>query len=321
MRTNRKDIISKFSKINIAVIGDVMLDQWIYGEVNRISAEADVPIVLGKNIEYALGGAANCAANIKSLSGKVDIFGLIGEDEAGKKIKKLFQQNKIAIGNLITNDKSTIQKIRISGPHNQIVRLDWEDNSEINKIIENRILNKLEKNFKKYQIIVLSDYNKGLLTKNLTQKIIQKAKQSNIPVIADIKPKNLDKFIGASVITPSFKEAIEMSGLALENTDKAVAEMAKIIKKKTGSDVIITRGAKGMSIYNGRTLHIPTQAKEVYEVAGAGDTVVAALALCIATGASLEQSAEIANMAAGIAVSKHGTTTVQQKELINALQD
>lgn len=312
-------IIKKFNKINILVIGDVMLDTWIQGKVNRISPEADVPIVLGKKIDYALGGAANCAANIRSLNGKVDLFGMIGQDDAGQKLKELLKKQKIPIGNLITNQKPTIQKIRLCGERNQVARLDWEEADNIDKIIENKILKKVHKKISKINLIIFSDYNKGLLTKKLTQTIIKEARRKKIPIIADAKPTNLEKFIGVNLITPNLKEAGEMSDLESKNTNKKVEEMAKIIRKKTQSDIIITRGAKGMTVYNGQAHHIPTRAKSVYEVAGAGDTVIAALGLCIALRESLEISAKIANIAAGIAVSKHGTTTVSQEELLNNL--
>ncbi|MAG44554.1 D-glycero-beta-D-manno-heptose-7-phosphate kinase [bacterium] len=313
------NIIKNFNKTKILVIGDLMLDTWIQGHVNRISPEADVPVVLGENTIYAPGGAGNCAANIKSLGGKAAVLGIVGQDQAGQELKEIFKQIGITISGLFRQPlKPTTQKIRISGIHNQITRLDWENTQDINQQTQDRILMFFKKNVLKYQAVILSDYAKGLFAKALTKKIIQITNQKKIPTIADIKPKNMEKFIGVSVVMPNLTEAVEMSGLdSLEsNNNRATEKMAKIIKQNLQSNVIITRGAKGMTVFNGKLTHIPTQAREIYEVAGAGDTAVSALALSIASGASLKNSAKIANTAAGIAVSKHGTTAVTQDELI-----
>lgn len=317
------DVLNNFEKIRALVIGDVMLDVWMRGEVNRVSVEADVPIVAGKEINYSLGGATNCAINVKSLGGQVDVVGVIGNDQPGVEFRKILSTNQIPDWGIFSvNDRPTTQKIRIGGLNNQVVRLDWEKTHEIDSNLVDAILFKIRNEIKNYQVIILSDYNKGLFSELLTKSIVQIARENNLPVVADIKPRNMNKFMGVTVVKPNLKEAAEMVGELSDNTDENVEKIARKIKGLLQSNIIITRGASGMSVYNnGNFLHIPAQKKEVFDIAGAGDTTTAALALALASGASLEKAAQIANAAAGIAVSKRGTTAVPLKELIYDLQN
>lgn len=320
-----KNIILKFSNSKIGLIGDLMIDEWIIGPVERISPEAPIPIVKWENYRTTAGGAANTAANIASLGGQVSIFGLIGKDSAGTHLLNILKQKKINISSIIrTKQRPTTRKIRIignRGPEQQIVRIDKEDVSEIGENIVEKFLDLFEQKISDLDLIIFSDYDKGLITKNMAQQVIEICNSLNKCVIVDTKPKRIDYFYGASLFTPNAEQAGEMSGIQVNNNlNQSVEEAGKILQKKLRSNIVITRGDKGMSIFTqDKFCHVPTKPREIYDVAGAGDTAVAALGLAMACGANLKIAAQIANLAAGIAVSKHGTTAVKQKELLEIL--
>lgn len=309
------NIIDNFKNVKVLVIGDVMLDKYLEGNVNRISQEAPIPIVEVKKERYVPGGASNVASNIASLGGKVTIIGSVGNDHA----KDILSDELVKLGaeiDFIVANKQTTQKIRVIGQKQQIVRIDYEENNTLDEKHQDELLDKIQDNIIKSDIIVISDYAKGLLSKKIITGIIEMCNKSNKPVIVDPKPKHKSFYSKATLITPNIKEALEMSNMAIECEDDFV-KLGETLKSEMMSNVLITRGSEGMSLFemDGSSTHIPTKAKEVYDVSGAGDTVVAALALSIASGADLKKASIIANYAAGIVVGKFGTSTVSLEEL------
>ena len=307
-------LIKNFKNIKIAVIGDLMLDEYIMGKVDRISPEAPVPVVKVTEEKFVLGGAANVVNNLAALGANVYCGGLVGNDNKAKKLIDNLPKNVNSDLILKVNNRPTIVKKRVIAGHQQLLRLDWEEEFYINEDEENTIIENLKEHIKELNAVILSDYNKGLLTKSLSQKIINLCRENNVIVTVDPKPKNISNFIGASSITPNKKEAY----LAVEaNETENIDIVGKKLKEKYNLDtVLITRSEEGMTLYDKEIHNIPTYAKEVYDVTGAGDTVISVFTLAKAAGATWEEAAKIANTAGGIVVGKIGTSTVSEKELI-----
>lgn len=298
---NLLDILKKFNERKIVVIGDVMLDQSIIGEVSRISPEAPVQIVNVKKENYEPGGAANVASNISSLGGKVSLFGFVGKDENAKILSRLLIEKKIDY--FFEENFLTTLKVRVRGGNQQLLRLDYEESSPKN--FGKKLLDKLGEEITNSDLILISDYAKGVIDSNL----INFLKSFNKRIIIDPKPQNFSFYKDSFLITPNEKEAFEMSG------KKEISVAGKYLQEKLNCNVLITRGEKGMTLFSDREVDIPTVAREVYDVTGAGDTVIATLSLSLASGASLEEGILLANNAAGIAVSKVGAYQVKMGEL------
>jgi len=314
------EILAGFKGKKIAVIGDLMLDKYIVGKVERISPEAPIPIVAVESERYALGGSANVGANISTLGGNAFLLGVLGDDEAAKKLIDKAQNKGIDCSAIICDPaKTTIQKIRVLGQSQQLLRIDYEDGNYIEPNIAEAFVTAL-KQINNLNGIIISDYAKGTLTKELVKSITEFAKSKEIPVIVDPKPAHTDFYQNVSLITPNLKEAREISHLPAKN-EAELEECGKFLQTKYNSDVIITTGSKGMSIFPAgeQPKHIPTLATEVFDVSGAGDTVISTLTLAICSGATLAEAADLANHAAGIKVSKLGTAPVHLDELQDAL--
>lgn len=317
------NFLSKFKEKKILVIGDIMLDKYIWGSVDRISPEAPVPVVKADYEEYLPGGAANVANNIAALGAKVFMVGLLGGDNAGFILSSELNKRTINTDGInVDKNKPTIQKIRVIGQKQQLLRIDYEKVSYQEKDYEEKTLKFISDKIKQIDAIIVSDYAKGVITKNLMQNLIELCKTNKKIIVVDPKPKHIAYYKDATLITPNTKEAYEITNLA-ESYDEDINVMGNKIIQKTNSDVLITRGEKGMSLFekDGKITHIPTKTKEVYDVTGAGDTVVAVLALSLASGASTEQAAIIANHAAGIVVGKIGTSTASIAELKTSLEN
>jgi rfaE bifunctional protein kinase chain/domain len=317
-----KNIIRRFKDINIAVVGDLMLDKYIIGKVERISPEAPIPVVSVHKEKFVAGGAANVAANIATLNGNAKIFGVVGKDEAATTLSNCIENLGIdARGICSLPERKTIQKIRIIGQSQQLLRVDYEDGSYIGSHAEKQIIMQLSA-CENLQIIIVSDYAKGTITSELMQLLKKFATEKNIKIIVDPKPKHKEFYQGVSLITPNQKEAQELSGIILEKDEDFLEAGAKLTEE-FHSDIIITAGDKGMYVFPIDAprdfTHIPTVAREVYDVSGAGDTVIATLSLALASGANLAEAAKLANIAAGIKVSKIGTAPVHFKELSEEL--
>ncbi|EKD49870.1 MAG: D-beta-D-heptose 7-phosphate kinase, partial [uncultured bacterium] len=285
--SNFSKIISKFKNCKILVVGDVVLDKYIWGKVERISPEAPIPVVLVEKETHVPGGASNTANNIVSLGGKANMLGVVGSDLARDIFKEELKKRGISTAGLVTDrNRPTIKKTRVMGyPQHQIVRIDREKTSELDNKIKKLLRKKAKDLVKDVDAIVISDYNKGTLDVSLAQMLVLKAKSKKIPIVVDPKPSNKDWYIGATLITPNKKEAFKMANEDAEKLD----DVGEMLLKELGGMILITRGEEGMSLFrkNKKALHIPTKAQEVFDVSGAGDTVVGCLTLALAAGASV----------------------------------
>jgi len=317
MRQRLLKILENFKHKKILVIGDIMLDKYIWGDVSRISPEAPVQVVGVLRETYEAGGAANVANNISALSGKAFMAGIAGNDEAKNILFEELKRKAIDVsGIFIDKDKPTTQKVRIIGKSQQLLRVDYENKNHSHPNIEKSITNFLKVNIKGADAVIISDYAKGVITEEIASQIKALAKKENKPIIVDPKPKHKGLYFGVTLVTPNNSEASEMTGID-DGSDDAVLEMGSQLLKGLSANVLITRGEKGMSLFqkDGPVKHIPAKAKEVYSLIGAGDTVVAVIALALASGADLESAAILANIAAGIKVGKIGTASVSIQEI------
>lgn len=315
--------VDKFPQAKIMVIGDVMIDHFIWGSVNRISPEAPVPVVNVTSESLLLGGAANVVHNIHTLGGKVYVSGIAGNDAMGRKIIHDLRSLSISTkGIIITDERPTTVKTRIIAHSQQVVRFDREEASPLNSDITKRITNYLKQNLARIDAILISDYGKGTISRQLIESILALSKKEAKLVIVDPKVKNMDAYYGVTMITPNQHEASEALNTRIVTKDDVLGAAALLQKNVGCESVLITRGEHGMALLekDGSCTHIPASATEVYDVTGAGDTVVSALTLALATGASQKTAALIANYAAGIVVKKVGTACVGKEEVKDAIQ-
>ncbi len=312
----------KITKIRVAVIGDIMLDRYVMGRVERISPEAPVPVNLIKSQREVLGGAANTAANLSSLGCHVFLAGLRGNDNDGKDLEKLFRESGIdQSGVLVSSDYRTTTKIRILGDRQQMMRLDYEEKRILQEEETERILSWLEALLEnKLGSIVLSDYGKGMITYDLSQKVIKTAAAYGVPVLADPKGTDWSKYDGAYGVTPNMKELSDCLGKHVDNLDEKIEEAGEKIREKYHlENLFVTRSEKGLTCINCKgSIHRASMAQDVFDVSGAGDTVMAVLAAATAEKTDTETALELANTAAGIAVSKVGTYQIKREELLDA---
>jgi rfaE bifunctional protein kinase chain/domain len=315
------NILDKFAGKRIAVVGDLALDSFLYGVIDRINPEMpSAPLLKIDREEFALGCAANVALNLAKLGAKIKLFGVIGNDNLGRKFVEECMKNNIDLVSFF--DGKTILKQRIKEKHHKgyVARADFgeSDLSAINKDMEEDIFRKIFES--DFNAIILSDYNKKIFRGNLAQRIIEESRNKGVPVFVDPKPVNMFSFKKCSVLKHNEKEARTMVGL--ENSEKDIEEIAKKIKDILECDcVIITRGDKGISCYNGKFCHIVTKPREVEDVTGAGDTVMAVITLAMISGADLEKAAYIGNYAGGIVVEKSGTAYATVEELKDRIKN
>jgi len=318
------EIIANFSQAGVLVVGDVMVDHFIWGNVSRISPEAPVPVVDVQKDSILLGGCANVLNNIHAMGGKVYVAGVIGADSIGKKLLSELSDRKIETeGIVVKKDRPTTLKTRIVAHGQQMVRFDKEDRKPISQSSINKILEYVKSLRNKIGAIVISDYNKGVVSKELIQGIKKIVDDSGILICLDPKQNNFSIYKGAHVITPNHYEVQRAAGMEITEASDIEQLSESILKKFAFPALLVTRGEEGMSLFeNGRKIvhtHFPAQAKEVYDVTGAGDTVIGMLALGLAAKADIKEATCLANLAAGIVVEKIGTATVSQKELIEVL--
>ena len=305
------------------VLGDLILDQFIWGKVERISPEAPVPVVRMDRESFMPGGASNVANNIAALGGKVDIAGIIGNDERGAILKSELDQRGIGTNGIIRDKtRPTISKTRVIAHKQQVVRIDKETSLPVNKRLIGKLANIVKNKLDNVDILIIEDYGKGTITSELLKIIIPLAKKKRKIIAVDPKEDHFSLYKGVDVITPNHKEASIASGVAIVNK-KTLDEAGKLLLKKLKcSTILITLGEKGMSVFKegAKPVHIPTLAQEVFDVSGAGDTVVGVFSLSLASGATSVQAAHIANVAAGIVVGKIGIAIVDQDELIAGIK-
>jgi D-beta-D-heptose 7-phosphate kinase / D-beta-D-heptose 1-phosphate adenosyltransferase len=321
-RTTVETLFAHIAQIRCLVVGDLMLDEYLWGKAERISPEAPVQVVDVIREELRLGGAGNVVHNLAALGAQVSVCSVVGDDQNGRELLGRFCHHHIDTRAIFLDpDRRTSRKTRVVAAHQQIVRIDRESREALPAAVEQQLCDWIVAHAGEYMVIVLSDYNKGVLTPAVIASAISAAAAVGIPVLVDPKGTDFTRYGGATLLTPNRKEAEAASGISI--TDAAsLARAADIIISATCLQyLLITRSEEGMSLFSreGEIIHIPTVAREVFDVSGAGDTVLATLAIGIASGFSMAESARLANIAAGIAVGKLGTSIVTPQEIIDVV--
>ena len=317
------ELIDTFASRRIMVFGDVMLDRFMIGRVARISPEAPVPVVVFDHEEIRLGGAANVAHNLRALGGDVDLIGVIGEDDAAAQLKHELAAKSIHATGLITDpQRRTTTKMRVVTTRNQQVsRIDFESEHEVGAEIEEALGQQVEMRVRSSQVVLVSDYQKGVVTRRSMAQLLAFASGSGVPVIVDPKVPHIDYYAGAALVTPNHVEAESATNSRIA-TNADARRAAIVLRQRLGVEsVLITRGEHGMWLdHAGQDGFLPASAREVADVTGAGDTVIATLALAIAGGGNMFEAARLANEAASIVVGKFGAATVSPEELKGRFQ-
>jgi rfaE bifunctional protein kinase chain/domain len=319
-------VIDKFRGTHLLVVGDLILDQFIWGEVERISPEAPVPVLRVTSESFRLGGAANVMHNIRSLGGLVTACGIIGRDDAGDKIVNDLRRLGISTAGVIRHGQfHTIQKTRIIARprHQQIVRLDRENPDSVEENAHQRICQFVSDRIASYDGLVLSDYGKGVIHAKLLSLIARLLGKGHPVCVVDPKKENYSRYRLPTLVTPNRDEASEASGILIRDEESLLAAGERLLKLWQAKAVLITRGGEGMSLFRPRRAvkHFPTQAREIFDVTGAGDTVVAVCALALASGASYEEAAVAANVAAGLVGDEVGTVAVPLERLTKIIRE
>ncbi len=307
----------------VLVLGDVMLDEFIWGRVARISPEAPVPVVEVTGQSFHLGGAGNVAANVRSLGGEPALLGVIGEDEAGRRIEEALTKTGIVSRlEVAGSGRPTTVKTRIVAHNQQVVRTDREDASDVPGDTEAAILEALRRELPSSEALVISDYEKGTVTASLLRKTLPLARRQRVPVFVDPKPRHFRRYRGVALVTPNQVETEQATGLPLPDDDALVAAGRRILSQLGCRAVLVTRGERGMSLLERgrRPVHVPASAREVFDVTGAGDSVIATMTLAVVAGATLPEAAVLANGAAGVVVGKVGTAQATPDEVLAALR-
>lgn len=304
--------------MRVLVIGDVMLDRYWWGNVSRVSPEAPVPVVNLEKISFTVGGAANVAANVAGLGAQAQLVGIIGSDAESELIRSSLQDKDIAADYLIkSQSRPTTVKTRIIAHNQQIARIDQETKNDLTPEDENKVWEIIESLLSNTEIVVVSDYGKGVATRNLLMRLITKCKSENKILLIDPKGKNYAKYSGASMLTPNRFEVAEACGL--EDYSQSLIEETgrRLLTQLCLKYLLITQGENGMTLFekDGEPVHLPVESKNVFDVTGAGDTVIACLAAAMGAGADFPTAAKLANRAAGLVIQQVGTTAITLKML------
>jgi D-beta-D-heptose 7-phosphate kinase/D-beta-D-heptose 1-phosphate adenosyltransferase len=316
------DRVARLKGTPVLCIGDTMLDRFVYGSVERISPEAPIPVVLIEREMAMLGGAGNVVRNIVALGGHPAFVSVVGDDAAGREVTRLIGEHcEIDPCIVVEPGRQTTIKTRFFASSQQLLRADRETRSPVGEVIGRQLTTRVERLLAKVSAVVLSDYGKGILAPPVPTELIAKARALGKPVIVDPKGCDYTIYAGATVVTPNRKELHEATGLPVDGDDAIVAAAQRLIEQCSFDAVLVTRSQDGMTLVqaDGAVHHLPAEAREVFDVSGAGDTVVATLAAAVASGASLLDGARLANVAAGIVVGKVGTAVAYAAELVSAL--
>jgi rfaE bifunctional protein kinase chain/domain len=320
-KASLRKFVPKFKGKKILVVGDLMIDEYIWGNVSRISPEAPIPVVEVHKEELKPGGAANVILNLIAMGAKVYCAGVVGADANAKKLKKYFEEHNVDAEAVVEDtERPTTIKTRVIAHNQQVVRIDKEKKLPLSAAITKKILTKISSVIGGIDGIILSDYNKGMLTKEIVDAIMEKAHGKIVTV--DPKPQNMKMFINTTLITPNKKEASGATGIEF-HTEKDIIEAGLRLKNELNiKAVLITRGEEGMSLFEDSGIsHVQTLAREVYDVTGAGDTVISVATLALCAGADFQQAAVLSNVAAGISVGEVGVYAVKPAELLAELKD
>lgn len=318
-RERAEKISSNFAGKRIVVLGDLMLDEFIWGRVRRISPEAPVPVVEVERHTLALGGAGNVVSNLVALGAIAAPLGVVGDDVSADRMRAAFKEIGVNTDSLVIDStRPTTLKTRILAHNQQVVRADRESRAPVDDQVQAHIVERFYSEIESADAVVVSDYNKGLLAPYVLARSLRAAREQGLTVCLDPKLRNFAYYEPVTVITPNNQEAATAAGIAIEDEESLIEAGRKILDSIDCRGVLVTRGEEGMTLFTngGEVTHIPTTAREVYDVTGAGDTVIATLALALASGASLEEGAMLANHAAGVVVGKLGTAVLAREELL-----
>lgn len=319
-----QDILADFGKRRVIVIGDIMLDEYLWGKVQRISPEAPVPVIELNHEEYRLGGAANVALNLAALGAKVELIGVYGQDSHAGTINGLLGQHGISTNGLfVDKSRPTTLKTRIGAVSQQIVRLDREDTSDIGIEIRDDIAAYLEELMPECDAMIIEDYDKGLLCRELIEKAIGLAAQHNVPVAVDPKQKHFDMYRNVDVFKPNYAELQAYLGKNYSDKNGFLAAASELRQDINCKHLVVTWGSKGMYVFSedAQPQHFPSFAREVFDVSGAGDTVISALCLAYLKEQDVFTAALVANHAAAVVVAKHGTASVNTLEIMDSFYE
>jgi len=318
-----KKTVANFKDARVMVIGDLILDEFLWGDVSRISPEAPVPVVWVKKESFMPGGASNVANNLSSLGGRVSLVGVIGDDEHGAILKGELEQRGVdTSGIFVDGSRPTTLKTRVVAQHQQVVRIDKENTDHLSEQMIDKMVRHVEASIKKVDALVIEDYGKGVITPKVLSRIVPSAKRAKKIISVDPKEEHFKYYRGISVITPNNHEASRSVGFEIKDDASLKRAGLALLKKVNCKIALITLGENGMAVFQKAkpVVHIPTVAQEVFDVSGAGDTVIAAYTLSLAAGADPVVSAYIANCAAGIVVGKVGIAVVTPDELLDRIK-
>jgi rfaE bifunctional protein kinase chain/domain len=316
-----RDVLSSFPGKKILVVGDVMLDEYIWGSVRRISPEAPVPVVEVQRRTFVPGGAANTALNVQGLGGQAVLVSVLGRDDAGTRTYDILRGRGVDVEGLLIDDhRPTTTKARVIAHSQQVVRVDQEQRTPLAPDVEEALLARFESSLPAVDGCALSDYAKGVVSVRVARELIRRVRRAGKPVVVDPKGTDCTKYRSATVVKPNLNEAGLALNCELGDPESIRRGGGRLVELLDGSAVLITRGAQGMSLFvrGQEPLHIPAEAREVFDVTGAGDTVAATLAMALAAGAPLDLAARLASCAAGIVVGKVGTAAIQLPEVAQA---
>ena len=317
-----------FCKARIAVVGDLMLDRYTFGSVSRISPEAPVPVLEIENEQARLGGAANVGHNILGLGATPLMLGVVGDDPSGFTLKGIFTDLGFPLEGIVTDKaRPTTVKTRIIAGSQQMLRIDHEMKRDISRETEDKLLGILEENIASLDGIIIEDYNKGVVTRSAIHRAIEMGRKNGVPVLVDPKMQNFFEYQGATVFKPNRKEVEDALGIRIESDEEIIAAGMLLLERLNAENVLLTLGEKGMMFFervandgtHNEPSKIPTMARQVADVSGAGDTVIATLAVCLSCGMSVRESAVIANRAAGLVIEELGIVPIYSKQLVAAL--
>lgn len=321
-RINR--IISDFNGTKILVVGDLILDDFVWGDTFRISPEAPVPVVLVERESLMPGGAANVANNISALGAKAYLTGVIGRDEHGRQLEKILKHKGVDIEGVVSDpQRPTTLKTRVVARHQQVVRIDRENTRHLSEAINKELVEYIRERIDEVDAVIIEDYGKGVITPHLLKQIVPLAKKHNKIITVDPKEEHFSYYKGVTAMTPNRKEAETMTGIKVKD-DKSLNELGRnLLQRLKLKAALITLGEQGIRVFErgGKITHIPTVAQEVFDVSGAGDTVIAAFTVALGTGAKMIDAAHISNFAGGIVVGKVGVATTSQTELKTRIRD
>ncbi|MCX6542873.1 MAG: D-glycero-beta-D-manno-heptose-7-phosphate kinase [Acidobacteria bacterium] len=316
-----RELVARFGNGSVLIVGDVMLDHFVIGRVSRISPEAPVPVVEHDHDEYRIGGAGNVANNVGALGGAVELVGLIGEDRDAEILCGELRACQIGCSGLVSEpSRRTTTKQRIVTTRNQhVARVDYENDADAGPAAEQALMARVERHIARASVVVVSDYLKGVVTRGLTSRIVELARTRQVPVLIDPKIPHIDYYAGAIMVTPNHHEAEVATHMRIRSDEDATRAGRVFMERARCLSVLITRGEQGMSLVDPiGDMHFPAVAREVADVTGAGDTVIAALALSLAAGATRGEAAQLANHAAAIVVGHFGAATVTPAELLGS---